>query len=259
MQAYALKSHQGTGEGLNTHLRNELARRMNPKMFTCDFLTFRDHYLPFVPSDDEVQGAITELVERRILARSNLIDGYIWTVFGVPSSELPDGEQHIFVGLKDITTALAEYSMGDRLARYQYRSCPNTFVSSEVRRMTFKIDGCFETKYQIASTTIVTAHIAVILKHTALGEDKLEVNNVLLLCVLRLIAYRVGNNYCPLPTRSFTMTLDAQPFTAYAASNTASRIIYELLSRLHLKTIKCHSGFFLTRIQSYAKNSVSSW
>jgi hypothetical protein len=126
-----------------TLLRMKIGEEMDTEMVVCDFQTFRQHYLPFDPSEDEVDSALQFLHEKELMKVED--NNYLWSSFGRPS-KCAEVEDIAFKPLEDISQTLQDHDLGtnkNRATKFIYRRHPNTNISSDIPGSNHRIDGSF--------------------------------------------------------------------------------------------------------------------
>ena len=125
-----------------TLLRMKIGEEMDTEMVVCDFQTFRQHYLPFDPSEDEVDRALQLLHEKKLMKVKN--NKYLWSSFHRPS-ECVEVEDVVFKPLEDISQTLQnQFEVHkNRTPKFSYRCHPNANLSSDIPGSNHRIDGSF--------------------------------------------------------------------------------------------------------------------
>ncbi|KAF8871883.1 hypothetical protein BD779DRAFT_1680038 [Infundibulicybe gibba] len=127
------------------HLRSRIAREMDSEFAVCDLDTFRRSYLPFNPSEEDIQRGLQTLRDRGKAifdARNNLQ----WENFMRPS-RCGRAETRILNSLQDVFDALTECQLSGTRAscncNFVFRNHPDIPLSADISEYNHRIDGSF--------------------------------------------------------------------------------------------------------------------
>ncbi|KXN80911.1 hypothetical protein AN958_06838 [Leucoagaricus sp. SymC.cos] len=132
-----------------TDNRNEIAKQMEQEMLTCPLDGFQNTYLPFVPSDADINKCTKNLVGKKIFKKDNNTNTYRWREDLLKRLE-NEKETKAFSFIKDFADAVAEYKFSQPNEQRTdepwlvYEDYPTKNVFSEIPGSDFKDDGFFK-------------------------------------------------------------------------------------------------------------------
>lgn len=141
-----------------------IAREVDFQMVLCDLPTFRRHYLPAGPSEDEISAALPFLLRSDCL-RDIGGDDYRWAEL-MTYSACGATEDVVFAPLTNIFEALARYGTDSgRKCNFRYLQHPGIGVPSKIGGGGHRINGSFSLTHldaeKVCERSEATADIAV--------------------------------------------------------------------------------------------------
>ncbi|PPQ88029.1 hypothetical protein CVT24_010907 [Panaeolus cyanescens] len=131
------------GSHKQTEIRADIATHNDSEFLGCTADQFERCYLPFKPSEDEVDTCV------KALERANLFDGRRFTDLRRRGG---NNETETFLPLVEITASLRNQRLpGRRLNDFSFESCPNTALKSDMAGGNRRIDACLRESSNTAS------------------------------------------------------------------------------------------------------------
>jgi hypothetical protein len=121
---------------------------MDGEMLVCDLREFRQHYLPFNPTVEEVGLALEFLQKQERLKRNEDFDDncdYTWSDLDPPSKST-QVESKVFKLLVEIFSALETFTFSStplRTCNYCFKQHGNISLASQIPGSSHRIDGSF--------------------------------------------------------------------------------------------------------------------
>ena len=182
-------------------MRDQIAKEMDGEFLTSDVATFMTSYLPFTPSDEDVEKCVKNLMDPLSVPKANSNNIAIgkqrlsnraptkpeepimhdhngqlrFSAYPAAPTKSDGNEQNVFKYLDDIAAAVGECVLDGRKRNgYHYTHCPSKCIESAIAGSNNMIDACITSDGEGMFTT---SDIAVPIEYKLHSRDRHDVSS----------------------------------------------------------------------------------